>query len=530
MQTQNFLLNKVDKVLNNIPMYKVVVYSLIITVFTSFVQSYFGFLSYSPKSLFISLVTTLAVSLATNVFFAKSLKLPLQFDSTIITALIIFLILLPTGNFLEITPIVVASFLAVASKYILVIRNTHIFNPAAFGIFFTTFIGYFFQSFSVAFWWVGSLYLLPIVLLTGFFVVRKTRKHILFFTSLFSAFLASVFSSIVYGMNFLEVLNFTFISGPIIFFSTMMLTEPHTITKNKNQQIFYGFFIILLPVFVNYFTQFNIAPELSLLIGNLLSFIISHRTRFILKLKEIKKLNDDSFEYIFENAENNSNHKFNFKAGEYMEWDLQHTKPDSRGMRRYFTISSSPNENQIAFATKFPPKDESSFKKALKEMKIGDIIYATQLGGDFLLPQSKNKNIIMIAGGIGITPFISQLRDLLNQKQKIKDNLSLALFYCVRSTKDIVYNDLLKQSIDELGLKVIYVVSDNAENNEVVRYNNSFYEFGYINKDILNKYTQNMHNEYYISGPNMMVELTKKILLETKNKVKNIHTDYFPGF
>ena len=171
--------------------------------------------------------------------------------------------------------------------------------------------------------------------------------------------------------------------------------------------------------------------------------------------------------------------------------------------------------------------------EALKEMKIGDTIYATQLGGDFLLPNNKNKNIIMIAGGIGITPFISQLRYLLKQKTKEKENASIALFYCVRLVKDIVYSDLLKQSVDELGLKVIYVVSEKIEDtNEIekINYTNSFYESGYINKDILNKYTQNLHNEYYISGPNMMVELTKKILLEAKNKVRNIHTDYFPGF
>ena len=529
MKISNFLLNKVDNVLNNIPMYTVVLYSLILTILVSFVESHLGFLPYTPKSLFISLFTALFVCIVTNIFFAKSLKLPLQFDSSLITALIIFLILLPVNNFLGIIPIVIASFLAIASKYILVLRNTHVFNPAAFGIFATTFLGYFFQSFAVAFWWVGSLYLLPITLVTGFFVVRKTRKHFLFFASISAGFLASLFSSIVYGINFLEALNFTFISGPIIFFVTIMLTEPHTITKNKSQQIFYGFLIILLPVFVSYFIQFNITPEFSLLIGNLISFIISQRTRFILKLKEIKKLNDDTFEYIFENSEK-TNKNFNFSAGEFMEWDLQHAKPDSRGMRRYFTISSCPNENQIAFATKFPPKDESSFKKALKEMKLGDTIYATQLGGDFLLPESKNKNIIMIAGGIGITPFISQLRDLLSQKQKIKDNLSIALFYCVRSAKDIVYNDLLKKSIDELGLKVIYVVSDNSEDSEALKYNNSFYESGYITKEILNKYTQNMHNEYYISGPNVMVEASKKILLEAKNKIKNIHTDYFPGF
>ncbi len=527
MQIFDLLLNKIDSFLNNTPMYKVVLYSLFTIVVVAFVESYLGILDYNLKSLLISFFTIFIVSVLTNFSFAKILKLPHQFESTVITSLIMFLILLPTENFFETVPFITASFLAISSKYIFSLKNTHIFNPAAFGIFATTFIGYFTKSFAIAFWWVGSLYLLPVVLVTGLIVIRKTRRTALFFASIFAGFLASIFSSTVYGMNFFEVLNLTFISGPIIFFITMMLTEPHTITRNKKQQIFYGLFIILLPVVTNYFIKFNITPELSLLVGNFLSFVISQRRRFILKLKEVKKLNDDTFEYVFENT---GNKKFNFSAGEYMEWDLEHANQDIRGMRRYFTISSCPNENEIAFATKFPPNDESSFKKALKEMKIGDTIFASQLGGDFLLPEKQNKNIIMIAGGIGITPFISQLRYLLSQKQKVKENSSVALFYCVRSAKDIVFTDLLKQSIDELGLKVIYVVSDNSQDSEALKYNNSFYESGYITKDILNKYTQNMHNEYYISGPNMMVTLTKKILLEAKNKAKNIHTDYFPGF
>jgi ferredoxin-NADP reductase len=303
-----------------------------------------------------------------------------------------------------------------------------------------------------------------------------------------------------------------------------MVTEPHTIAKTRSQQIFYASFIILFPLVFSFLNLYNIPPELSLLIGNLLSFVISHRARYILKLKDIKNLNQDQKEYLFKNTQDT---KIPNKAGEYMEWLLPHKSVDSRGQRRYFTISSAPGANEISFATKFPPEKESSFKHALKDVQPGDTMYATQLGGDFLLPGKLNKNIIMLAGGIGITPFIAQLRDLLNKPENKIENLSLALFYCVKSKNDITFEDVLKEAVQKLKLKVVCVVTDTSDNNTIPEF---FYESGYMSKEILKKYTQNLHNIYYISGPNIMVESIKKILHGENVKNKDIHTDYFPGF
>jgi ferredoxin-NADP reductase len=260
-----------------------------------------------------------------------------------------------------------------------------------------------------------------------------------------------------------------------------------------------------------------------------LSYVVSGRKRYILKLKEIKNLNEtssnDQKEYIFQ--DNQKVTTFRHKAGEYMEWMLAHSGVDSRGQRRYFTVSSAPDENHISFATKFPQEKESSFKSALEKIKIGDTVYATQLGGDFLLPEKKNKNIILLAGGVGITPFISQLRDLLKKNETKKEDLSIALFYCVRGFADITFIDVLKEAVEKLKLKVVCVVSESNNSNQIREF---FYESGYMTKEILKKYTQNLHNIYYISGPNVMVESMKTILHTEKVQDKAIHTDYFPGF
>jgi ferredoxin-NADP reductase len=519
------------QILNSIPMYKVTMYALFSIVLVAFVESFFGILSYDFTHLILSYFLISFVGILSNFFLAKFFKLPFQYESTIITSLILFLILLPVENLQTGIAVALATFVSIASKYFLVVRNTHLFNPAAFGLFVVSMLAYFTDIFAISFWWVGSLYLLPVVLFASLIVVVKTRKTRMFAASIFAAVVGNILFAYFLQANFLELIYYTFISGPIIFLSGFMITEPHTIAKNDSQQIFYGAFIILLPVLFSIMNIWNMPPEFAILVGNILSFVTSYRQRFILKLKEIKKLNDDMFEYIFTSIDNK---KFSFKPGEYMEWNLDHKNADSRSTRRYFTISSEPNIEEVAFATKFPKEKESSFKTALKNIQIGDIVYASQLGGDFTLPTKKNKNIIMIAGGIGITPFISQLRDLLNQKQKVKDGSSIALFYCVNSLADIVFIDVLKKAVEELGAKIIFVVGKNIPDSplkiEDFTGTNQFVESGYMSKEILNKYTQNLHNEYYLSGPNMMVEMMRKILVENKYPNKSIHTDYFPGF
>lgn len=512
----------IDNFLNKTPMYRLVIYALTFITIIAFGLSITGFLDYSPLSMLLSLTVILITTFLINSFFSRALHLVDQYESSLITALILFLILMPIEDLNSFWAVILASVFAMASKYIFVYRNTHIFNPAALGIYAVTLSGL-----GTAFWWVGSMYLLPAVLLAGLLVIRKTRRDTLFIVGMCAGVVGAFIVSLIFQQDFLIVLKGVFISGPIIFFLSIMVTEPHTIAKNRTQQILYTTFIILLPT-ISAITQILIIPpELSLLIANIVSLYLSERKRLILCLKKVTQLSDDMFEYIFTDKFNPSR-IFKFDSGEFMEWNLNHPKSDDRGTRRYFTISSAPNNTEIAFATKYAPKEDSTFKLALKKLNVGDTVYASQLGGDFIIGENVETNIVQIAGGIGVTPFISQIRDLLQKKEK----RNITLFYCVKKIKDIVYPELLEQAATELEAKIVCVVSD-----ESVEVNNPklsplfSYESGFMSKEILEKHIdKNSKTDFYISGPNMMVDMLKTILHTLKIKDRNIHTDYFPGF
>ena len=98
-----------------------------------------------------------------------------------------------------------------------------------------------------------------------------------------------------------------------------------------------------------------------------------------------------------------------FLAGQYVEVTLDHENPDNRGIKRTFSISSSPKDKYISITTKTMVEKPSSFTKSLLQLKYGDLVDISSPKGSFTLPQDETIPLLFIAGGIGITTFHSML-------------------------------------------------------------------------------------------------------------------------
>src|SRR5260370_1410080 len=121
-----------------------------------------------------------------------------------------------------------------------------------------------------------------------------------------------------------------------------------------------------------------------------------------------------------------------------MEFTLAHPHSDSRGNRRYFTLASSPTENLVHLGIRFYDQG-SSFKQAMFQMNGKTQFVAAQIAGDFTLPTDPSQKLVFIAGGIGITPFRSMLKYLLDTHQR----RDIVMFYANRRVDEIVYKDVL---------------------------------------------------------------------------------------
>jgi ferredoxin-NADP reductase len=242
-------------------------------------------------------------------------------------------------------------------------------------------------------------------------------------------------------------------------------------------------------------------PHLAIVLGNLYSYAVSAPDRLILSLRKVEQLSDTVFEFIFQ-----PHRRLAFASGQYLEWTLPHAKSDSGGNRRYFTIASAPQDDTIRIGVRIDAR-ASNFKQSLRAMRPGDTLLATSLAGDFTLPQDARQKLLFIAGGVGITPFASMLRDLMHRKEP----RDIVLFYAANTPEDLAYRTLLEEAQRSISLQVVYVTGTRITKDDFTR----------IVPDITERVA-------YISGPEVMVRAYTSLL--HKLRAKKIKTDYFTGF
>jgi ferredoxin-NADP reductase len=501
--------NFIDSFLNSITMYRLLLYYLILLLVAALVLSLFGIIHYSPLAIIFSISFLLLVCWVTNKVFSIVFEAPTNFESVYITALILALIVAPAKDLNSTIFLFWIGVLAMSSKYILALNKKHIFNPAALAVFITAYtIG------KSANWWVGTSSMVPFVLL-GIFIVRKIRRFDLFFY--FS--IASLFT--ILGLSFLKgsspiiTLQKTFLDSPFLFFSFVMLTEPLTTPPTKMLQSIYGVIVgVLFSPQINIY-GFVTTPEMALIVGNIYSYFVSPKLKDVLSLKEKIQVAPDIFDFVF-----SGNSKFNFIPGQYLEWTLSHKSPDSRGNRRYFTIASSPTEDNLRIGVKFYPKP-SSFKRSLQAMDLNGKIVGGSLAGDFTLPKDPNKKLVFIAGGIGVTPFRSMIKYLIDTGQK----RDIVLFYSNKFFSDIVYQQIFSLA-EVLGIRTIYTLSELDK----IPVNWSGGK-GPVSEEMIKKEVPDFKERtFYLSGPHGMVAAFEKTLKGMGLSKSQIKIDYFPGF
>ncbi|MDQ3008789.1 MAG: oxidoreductase [bacterium] len=501
----------IDSFLNSITMYRLVLNSLLIIALMAIIYGFLGMYAVSGVQMILSLLVILLACQVSNYFFAKLFTAQTNIESSVITTLILFLILPPARESTDYLVLALAGVLAMASKYVLAINKKHLFNPAAVAVVtlpFVTNVG--------ATWWVGSSILLPVVLLTGLLIVRKIRRFQLFFAFMVTSLVTMAAYGLSQGVALTQLLPEVITSWPLLFFATIMLTEPLTTPPTNKLRVVYGGLVGVLFGAQFHWGPLYSSPELALVMGNIFSFIVSPKQQLVLTLKEKVKIGQDMFDFVFV-----PNQRLAFSAGQYLEWTLDYGKPDIRGNRRYFTVASAPEEEEVRLGVKIPPK-ASAFKRALATLEPGQSIVASQLAGDFTLPEDATQKVVFIAGGIGVTPFRSMIESLLARNEK----RDIVMLYVCSSGEEFVYQELFKRAVAKLGIRVIYVITQakNVPKNWPGR-------VGYLTAESIRSDVPDVsERKWYLSGPQAMVDAYKRVLGDLGVARSSIKTDYFPGF
>lgn len=204
-----------------------------------------------------------------------------------------------------------------------------------------------------------------------------------------------------------------------------------------------------------------------------------------------------------------------YTAGQFTEVTLPHKHVDSRGLKRWFTLSSPPGSNLVSITTRHAAKDGSSFKHALWALKRGNEADLAEAMGDFVLPMLIQTPVIFVAGGIGITPFHS-IAAWLNET---KERRPIRFLHAVQREEDIIFS----RTFERAGIEIVSIVTDPSSSWGGER--------GRINaRMILGLEKPTADTLIYLSGPEPMLEALQKDLLADGVESRQIITDCFPGY
>jgi len=204
-----------------------------------------------------------------------------------------------------------------------------------------------------------------------------------------------------------------------------------------------------------------------------------------------------------------------FTAGQFVELTVKHDKPDSRGQKRWFTLSSSPKNEFINITSRMADEKSSSYKIALWKLKPGDEVTISDPMGDFVMPKLNQTPLIFVAGGIGITPFMSMLDWIIDSGEERPINL----LHGVRTEEEIIFQDNIKKS--KIHTTIAVSEPSSAWGGERGRITAEM---------ILGLEKPNDNTLIYVSGPEPMVEALEKDLKKAGVKSSQLVLDFFPNY
>lgn len=232
----------------------------------------------------------------------------------------------------------------------------------------------------------------------------------------------------------------------------------------------------------------------------------------MLTLKEIRPETAEVSTFVFI-----SDTPIDYRAGQHVSIRLPHENPDSRGTIRSFSLSSSPTEEQLAITTK---RGESSFKRALFTLPIGAKIEARGPGGGFILREEDPGHHVMIAGGIGITPF----RSMVTYASDTHLALPITVLYSNKTPEETVFKEYLDAlSTKNPSITMVYTVTGTLSSS----WNG---KIGRIDEALIKEFSRSQCR-YYVCGPLPFVE-SMVALLGTTMRIPSdrIHFEKFTGY
>ncbi|MDQ4214469.1 FAD-dependent oxidoreductase [Microbacterium capsulatum] len=390
--------------LGRLSMYRLTLYALLALAAVAVILSVFGAIAPTPLEILATLALLALAVFCTDAVAQALLHIPRRIESSLITALILLFVVQPGANPDQIGGIAVAGVVAALSKYALVWRGRHLLNPAAVGATVLTLTNLGFSA-----WWVGSPAMAAPVLVLGLLVLWRTERirvalvFVLVFVAVSMLRLGVQSAAAGLAADPWGDLALSLLQSPALYLAAFMLSEPLTLPSRRGQQFLVAAVVGVLAGWPLSLGVITLGQERALLVGNLLAAVLVARAGIRLAFVRRVETTPTVRELVFR-----ARRPFRFRPGQYLELQVPHRRPDSRGTRREFSIVSTPAELPFVRVAYRESEPSSTYKRALGSLQADDVLTATGVWGDFMLPVGPAP-VLLVAAGIGVTPFVSQL-------------------------------------------------------------------------------------------------------------------------
>ncbi|MCW2165604.1 Ferredoxin-NADP reductase [Microbacterium hydrothermale] len=503
-------------VIGRVSMYRLILSSLGLLAVIALVLSFAGLVVPDPLELVVSAVVLVAACAVTDLVAQGLLHSPRRLESSLITAAILLFVLRPTVEPLGLVGLALAGVVASGSKYLLAWRGRHLFNPAATGASVLTIVSIWAPDLGSSAWWVGSPWLAAPVIVLGVLLLLRTDKLPIVATfwivAMAVAFTRTTiqFTAAGFPVDVPAVLLQVAFSSPFLFLGAFMLSEPLTLPPRRAQQIVVAVVVGILAGWPLPVGDITLGQERALLVGNLVAFLFCLRQAVRLRVERRRDLTPTVRELTFHAAR-----PFSFAPGQYLELDVPHRRPDRRGTRREFSIASAPEDlPEVRIAYK--DGSQSSYKRALAAVEEGSTLAVTGVWGDFVLPARPTTPVLLVAAGIGVTPFVAQLRHLVASGQE----RDAVLVYVVSEAAELAFRDDIAAS----GVPVVVFSRDEPRD---LPSGWTWAGPDRVDAEALVRVVPDLaERAAYVSGPPRLISALSPALA----KAKSLTTDAFAGY
>jgi len=291
---------------------------------------------------------------------------------------------------------------------------------------------------------------------------------------------------------------------------TLYLRPKYNIWKWTHKFLGFAFFLASLHIWLipsdtsryfplkAYILTFSALGLVAFVYKSVLGRFLIRKYKYV--VTNVLNLNNDVIEIRLKPQ----NKKLMFKPGQFVFLNFINK---NTGLESHpFSLTSLPDDSYISFSI----KNLGDYTSTIREMAMGTPALIEGPFGVFSFKNASKKSQLWIAGGIGITPFVSMAKYLITETTYTVD-----LIYCVKNKYEAVYFDLLKNISEATNgrFNIIAYCSDDS---------------GRISFEVLNKLVNNMlQKDIFICAPPAMIQaLKKQFILNGINK-SNIYSEEF---